>query len=411
MRRSWRDLLDLAESPIPSRAITLIADKVSVLDYIITPKAGFEDGKYDDEIAIVKSVIENPNHEDGDWPTFVRQIVEDQLTFDFGCWEYVDHPKYIDDNGLLGLFAVPGFTIEKVIGWDGTPSKPRWAQRIEGYESTRPPIPLLDSQLEVLINRKRTGRVYGISPLEVAITLMDALLGVQSYQAEVASNTYPAFLFFMGKEATEDQVTEYRRYWEQEIRGLGRPGIIGNMDDPKTIQLKTMTDEGLYLQYEEMLIRILAFTFKLKPQDFSVERDVNRSQGEVSQAASIEEAIRPYALALQRRITARVMPKIALLARKPRIKELMFFYDNIDPWDEKEQTDITRIELETDQITIDEARAVKGRAPLENGFGDLTITEYRAMMGPQPIPLGPVEDDERDPLPEDTDDDPEPEEE
>ena len=389
LRRDWKTLLLLSESPIPSRAITLITDKVASLEYTITPKKGHEDEDYTQEIETLQRVIDNPNHEDEDWPTFVRQIVEDQLVFDTGVFEYVERPPFIDGNDIVALFPVPGWSIEKVSGWDGNPRKPRWMQRTDGGNDKG--ISLLDSQLEVLITRKRTSKSYGLAPLEVAVGLMDALLGLQSYQAEVASNAYPAFLLSLGKEVSEPQAQDFRRYWEQDLRGVGRPGIVGNMDDPKSIALKAVTDDGLYPKYKDTLTRMLAFTFKLKPQDFGIERDVNKAQGEISQAASIEEAVKPYARMLASRATTRIFPRVARLTNQPRILDLVFTYENIDPWDEKERAEIQRIQLETDQRTIDEVRGENGLEPLANGLGGLTLSEYRATVGYTTNPTGDTE--------------------
>ena len=378
--RNWKTLLRLSESPIPSRAISLIRDKVSALEYAVVPKKGLENEDYSEDIAVVRQVLDNPNAEDDDWSTFVGQIIEDQIVFDAGAFEYVEKPKFVDGNEILALESVPGFTLERVANWDGNPKSPKWVQKIEGLKE----VPLLGNQVEILTRRKRSSQVYGFSSLETAVGLMDSWLRISSYQATVASEAYPAFMFSLGEESTEDQTQAFRMYWDQELTGVGRPGIIGGTKDPKSIQLKSVDDDGLYPKYYEVLVRTLAFTFGLKPQDFGIDRDVNRNQGEISQSATTDEAVKPYALLLARRITNRVIPRIADVAKRERIRDLVYFYPHIDPFDEKQQAEIIDLIVKDDLISLDEGRVKLGYGAREDGRGILTLSEFRAELGVNP---------------------------
>lgn len=381
MRRDWKTLLKLSESPLPARAITLIADKLTSLEYRVAPKPTLEAaGKdYSKQIDIVQSVIDKPNIEDEDWPTFKRAIHEDQMVFDFGSWEYVDHPTPAPStrNTLLALIPIPGWSIERVVGWSGEVDKPRWAQ--VGPDKK---IPLLDSQIEAIIMRNRTSTSYGLSPMETVVGLMDAYLKLTSYQASVASEAYPAFMISLGEEVEQTDVDQMKLYWNNDMMGQGRPGVIGGFKDPKTVQMKPISDEGLYLKYWEILVRVLSFCFGLKPQDFNITHDVNKNQGQINQAASIEEAIRPYAIKFANRFNSRVMPRIALLAGDPKILDLEYSYSNIDPWDEKEQTDIAVKLWTSNAITHDEMLERIGEDAAEDGTGDMYYAELTSMFAP-----------------------------
>ena len=386
LTRNWKTLLTLSQSPIPSRAITLIRDKVSGLEYTITPRKGLEDEDFEDEIEIVRSVLENPNIEDEDFATFIGPIVEDNLVFDSGVWEYVERPRFIEGNELLGLFPVPGWSIERAKKWDGDPHQPRWAQVVGNSQKS---LPLLDSQIEVLIHRKRASLPYGFSPTETVVGLMDSWLGLASYQSEKASNAYPDVMVSLGKNADQTKVDAWKGFWNNELQGRGQPAFFGNTDDPKLIQLKTSGDDGLYLKYYEQLVRTIAFVYKLKPQDFGVERDVNRGQGEVSQSASIEEAIKPYASLIRRRINNRVIARIAIAANNPRIRDLVFNYPNINPWDEKEQQEVLDARMDHDGLLMSEYRAEIGREPFGDERDDMTLSEYKVSIGFDVTPRNP----------------------
>jgi hypothetical protein len=386
LRRDWRTLIKLAETPIASRAITLITDKVKALEYSIEPSPEHIDDSvdYSKQIDTVRRVLDNPNIDDGDWPTFVGQIVEDQLTFDMGVFEYVEKPTPAPvPNDILALIPIPGWCLERTELWAGDPTKPRWVQ-----QGGPKPVPLLDSQIEAIIMRRRSSTAYGVSPLEVALSTMDAYLKLSNYQANVASDAYPAFLVSLGEAADQTMVDRFQNYWESTLTGRAKPGIFGGMGKPETLQLKALDDDGMYLKYWEILIRVFAFSFRLKAQDFNIERDVNRSQGEVSQAASIEESVRPYGIALANRITERVIPRIAKLANDPKILDLVYTYTNIDPWDEKEQTDLATKQWLADGISRGEYRAALGFAPAGDGTDDMShsefVSQYKAVLGVPP---------------------------
>src|SRR5690606_16298315 len=217
----------------------------------------------------VKNVLENPNNADDDFYTFIGQIVEDICVFDAGCWEYEPFPKDIDANPTLALHSVAGHTIQLNAKWDGTPDGIRWAQVI-GDQT----IPLTDSQIEYLMERKRTYTPWGVGRLETVVEIMEAWLGLAAYQRDTGSNAYPAFLIYAGEEVEPGTLDKLRDWWEQTVSGQGDPKWFGNMTEPKVLQLKPTGDEGLYLKYYEMLIRAMALGFDLKPQDFNLERDV-----------------------------------------------------------------------------------------------------------------------------------------
>ena len=384
-RRRVDDVKLLSESALPSRAIKLIRDSITSLEYVIRPKDSDalpeETKALKDSIDTVRMVLDNPNRTDDNLPAFIGQIVEDILMFDAGCWEYVEAPDFIENNDLLSLEVVPGYTIEINQKWNGDPRVPRWRQNLG---LTGKEVLFLDAEIEYLMQRKRSWAVYGLSPLETVIDIMDAWLGLASYQREVASSAYPAILVYMGDAATVTDRKDFKTYWDNELRGRGGPGFFGNMglhQKPDVLDLKPTADAGLYLMYQEQLVRTLAFSFGLKSQDFNMVSDVNRNTSEVQQQASVMEARFPIAQLIGSRFTSRVLPRIAALTGDADILKLKFDWQNLTPEDEKAEADIDAIYLDRDTVTIDQVRQRKGWAPLENGMGQYTLSQYKAMSG------------------------------
>ena len=383
-KRNVERLKLFSESVLPSRAINLIRNGISSLKWAIQPKGNLKQEERDvfrDSIKTVENVLNFPNTEDGDFGTFIGQIVEDMLVFDAGCWEYSEEPEFMEKNKILELSAVAGHTIAQNIHWNGNPDSVRWKQII-GRKPT-----FKDSELEYIMQRKRSHSAFGYSQLETSVEVMEAWLGLSSYQRNVASNAYPAIMLYLGSEVKQDQADAMRSYWNVELAGRGTPGIWGNTGDPKVLQLKPAADEGLYLRYQEMLVRILAFSFGLKPQDFGLERDVNRSTAVVAQFASVEEARKPLAELLAKRINCKILPRISTLTGDKRIPELEFFWIGIDPRNRKVDAEIHDVYLKHDVLTIDDVRKDLNLAPLNNGLGKLTPSALKALFKDNPQAL------------------------
>jgi len=338
-----------------------------------------ERGAFDAAIAKVWSVLQRPSQEHkslGDW---VGPLVEDLLCFDAGVWEYVERPTGIPGNDILALELVPGYSIAKNIEWDGDPEKPRWAQIFEGLPQGEA-VRFLDRELEYLTQRERTWAPYGLSQLETVVDVMESYLRLSAYQSEVASQAYPAFLLYLG-ELSEDEVAAFKMYWDAELAGKAKPGIFANTGGkPESLQTKPIGDAGLYMEYWDRLTRIVAFSFDLKPMDFGLEFDVNRSTAEVSERQSVEEARRPIAELIRSRINGGVIPRIAEVTGDELVRELEFFWIGLNPADEEKNSRIHATYLGNDVLKIDDVRGFLDLDPLPNNVGQMTLTAYREFM-------------------------------
>jgi len=371
-------LKNLSESAIPSRAISIVRGGIGNLEYIIRPKNSnlkpTEVAAYEKSIQTVRKVIDTPNATDDNLSAFLGQIVEDILVFDAGCFEYVPKPKF--SNGILSLEVVPGYSIAQSGVWQGDPKAIRWAQVVEGV----PRVHFRDEQLEYIMMRKRSWTPHGFSKLETAMEILDAFFSVSSFQRATASEAFPPFLVWLGDNVGDAEMRQMRSFWDMELKGRGTPAFWANTGKPEVISLKPHTDDGLFLKYTELLIRVIAFVFDLKPQDFGIERDVNRSTAEVAQSASVAEAVKPLAQMIAAKCNTRVLPKIAEITGDEKILELEFFWSNVDPRDLKQESEIIRGNTEHDILKMDEARAMLDLPPLPNGIGQLSLSAYREVV-------------------------------
>ena len=382
LTRDVKTLQRVSQSYLPSRAIKLIRDGVCHTEWAIRAKNSEKEEELVSQIEIVTDVLDNPNPKDDDFGTFLGQIIEDILIFDAGAFEYIVSPLWMDKNPHLQLSVIPGYMLAENIKWEGDPDENRWVQITpEGKVGAI----FLDSEIEYIMQRKRSWTAWGFSPLESAIELMESWLGLSNYQRNVGSNTYPRFMLYIGEQAEETQVETFRSYWRNELLGQGLPGIWGGgSGKPEVLDLKPTGDTGLYLKYQEMLIRSFAYSFGLKAQDFNLERDVNRSQGEVSQSASVEEARKPPAMLVAKKINVRVIPAIANAVADERIKELEFYWIGLDPRDAKADAEVHHIYADDEVLILDEIRADLGHPPLPGRLGRMTKAALQELVKQNP---------------------------
>jgi hypothetical protein len=226
--------------------------------------------------------------------------------------------------------------------------------------------------------RKRSWTPFGLSPLETVIDIMEAWLGITSYQRRVASEAYPPMLLnLQGQDQT--QLNLVRSWWENEIKGRATPGFIGWPEDIQAIDMKPGGDTMLMLAYQEMLVRTVSYAFDLKPLDFSIERDVNRTTAEVQRISSLRDGPKTLARMIQQKMNQRVMPKLALMLNEPLVLKCEFFWLNIDPADDKAQAETYKILVDSEIMLPDEARAELDLEQRPDGLGMMSSNALKEL--------------------------------
>lgn len=379
------DLLkNFSETAIATRAIKLIRDGVAYNEWDVIAKDTLREEELQKETDIVTTILTHPNPMDDDFPTFIGQVIEDILIWDAGVWEYVENPSFMEDNKILELAVIPGYTMAQNAGWRGDPEMTRWAQilNIRGIG----PITFKDREVEYLTSRKRSWTQFGLSPMEVVVEIIESWLGLASYQKQTASNAYPRMMLYLGDKFTQEQVERYRNWFRSDLTGQGGPGIYGGGGGaPKGVDLKPVSDEGLYLKYQEMLMRVFGFVFGLKPQDFGLERDVNRSTAEVGSVSSIKEAQGPIASLIQAKMNVRVIPLIAKVTGNQKIKDVKFIFKGLDRRDRAADAKTNQIYLQEGVLTPDDVRAELGKPPYPGEMGQLPVPLLTELAKQNPI--------------------------
>jgi phage portal protein BeeE len=194
--------------------------------------------------------------------------------------------------------------------------------------------------------------------LEVAFETMNHFLGAQRYAHRLASNSAAQYALWVD-EATPQQQERLVRWWQDEVEGSGQVPILSTASKPEVLRLAGGTDADLRLQWQEFLLRVLASAFDLPPMLLGVQSDVNRSTASEMAEEAFQSAIVPVAKLLAEHLTRDVFAKAL------GWDDVEFVFNDLELRDAAEEAALQVQLLSAGVLTVDEVRAMRGLAPLQ----------------------------------------------
>jgi len=349
------NLRRFSETPVVRRAINVVKDKVASMDWQVRTRRGYKIDEVEnaaERLAILRHCLEEPNASDS-FRVLWEQVIEDLLVGGFGA---VEMETTGDPSRPFHLWAVDGATIQIDARWDGDPAKPHFAQAT-GRLGEDALVPLRDDELMYLRLNPRTHTPFGLGRLEVAFETVNQFLSAQRYAGRLASNSVVQYALWLN-EATPEQHDRLIRWWQDEIEGTGRVPVLSSEKKPEVLRFAGGTDADLRLQWQEMLVRMIANAFDLPPMLLGVEGDVNRSTAAELAEEAFQGAVVPVAKLLAEHITR------DLISKKLGWREFEFCFNELEGRDEATEAAIQKTLIEAGVLTVDEVRAMRGLPPL-----------------------------------------------
>jgi HK97 family phage portal protein len=349
------NLRKFAETPVVRRAINVVKDKVASMDWQVRVRRGYTADSVEnvqERLAILRRCLEEPNAADS-FRVLWEQVIEDLLVGGFGA---VEMAATGDSLRPFHLWAVDGATIQVDSRWDGDTEKPRYAQAT-GRLGVDSQVALRDDELIYLRLNPRTHTPFGLGRLEVAFDTVNQFLSAHRYAGRLASNSVVQYALWLN-EATPEQHDRLIRWWQDEIEGTGRVPVLSSEKKPEVLRFAGGTDADLRLQWQEMLIRMIANAFELPPMLLGVAADVNRSTAAELADEAFQSAVVPVAKLIAEHITR------DLFAKKLGWREFEFCFNELEGRDEASEAAIQKTLIEAGVLTIDEVREMRGLAPL-----------------------------------------------
>jgi hypothetical protein len=163
-----------------------------------------------------------------------------------------------------------------------------------------------------------------------------------------------------------------RRHIQNELEGQAKVSIVGGMKKPDILEITPVTEDDLLLNWQELLIRMIANAFDMSAMSLGVEHDVNRAVGQILDDKDFRSAVVPRAKRLQEGFTRKI------LHDKLQWFDLEFVYLNLEDPDVETKMDLCARLYSCNATTPNLILKKMGEKPLDNPFADLT--QFEAMM-------------------------------
>jgi uncharacterized membrane protein YgcG len=362
------NLRRFAETPVPRRALNIIKNAIIGLKWRITIDDNFDQDDPDliKNSEIAEYCLQHPNLVDS-YRTLMEAVVEDFLLGGYGTMEPQITPDY---RRPLKLWAVDGSTIRIYADWsEGTPDRPHYAQ-LTGLKGERGIISFLDDELVYIRDNVRSSTPFGLGRMEVCFLTINAFLGIQDMGARAGADQIHKTWLWWPTNVPPGQMETVRRHIQNDAEGQAKVSLMGGLPKPEVVEVQPVTPDDLLLDWQNLLIRIIAAGFELSPMALGLERDVNRNTATVMAEQDFNSAVVPVARKFEEAITR------LLLHRTLGWRELKFEFVGLEDPDEMVQTMLCTKLYQANCMTPDEIRdRMQIGGEMEGGWGKLTFAQ------------------------------------
>lgn len=363
------NLRRMSRTPVPRRAINLIKGAVISQNWEVRPMEDVDPTDGEDEqkerIKIARKVFSHPNNEDS-FQTFLEQGIEDMCCF--GAFP-AELGLTVDPKRPLKMWPVNVESIRIFASWqESTPDLPKFAQ-MTGLKGERGAILFYDDEMLYIKDNPSTDNPFGLGKMEVAFQAVNDFLGVQGMAGRAgADQIHKTFLWWEAPQS-EAHVQIVRRYIQNELEGQAKLSLIAGMKKPEIVDVTPVTSADLLLEWQELLIRMIANAFDMSAMALGVEHDVNRAVGEVLSDRDFRSAVVPMAKRLQEALTRKVLHGCL------GWYDLEFSFLNLDDPDLETRVDMFSKMYSMNAITPNQICKGLNRKTIDSPLADLTQFE------------------------------------
>lgn len=286
------------------------------------------------------------------WRVWLGMLLEDHFVIDAPAIYF--RPSA---DGLL-FEQIDGAMLKLILDENGrTPIAP-----LPAYQQLTKGIPAVNYSIKEMgyyASNIRPGRIYGMSPVEQIIGIVNIALNRQlSVLNYYTAGSVPDMLIGVPKEWNPDQIEQFSLWWDSLLGGniAARRKARFYPGDMKPFETKT---EILKDVFDEWLARIVCFGFGVSAQPFI--KEMNRATSETSKQQAEEDGLEPTKLFVKD-----VVDDILMRAGFPQL-ELRYKDEEIQDPDIKAKVVQAYYGGTTGQakplVTLDEARDMIGLSP------------------------------------------------
>lgn len=295
--RSWADHSEWVRAAINHRRA-----QVSQSEWSIKP--------IDEDVPVnlaiqtrLELLMVHPNMKQQTFRELIEPVIEDVLVLDAGVIEKDLNAKG-EPEGLV-LVDAPFMRIRP--DWTSEETDPRY----EWWPNDRYQASLMDNQIIYMMAQPSSHRVYGYSPLEALDKTIRADMDAAAYNTRNVNQTNPDGILNLGENVGPDQLDQFRAYYDSEVMGRKRMGMIAGVKNPQYIQTGHSAKDMQFMQWQVYLLRKIAAVFGIAPQDLGVTFDVNRANAQAQQEISEDRGLKPLLRLIEEQFNAKVVADFA----------------------------------------------------------------------------------------------------
>ena len=377
-----RNLRFFSHTPYARRAINAIKNPLSMLEWEITPADGVKDNaELKRQIEAATFCFTHPNLDDS-FATLLEQTIEDYCV---GA-AAIEMQLSGDESRPLWMYPVDGLSIQIFPMWSGGKNEARYAQ-VVGYGTTfggTIAAELTNEEMMYIRPNASSATPFGFGPLEIAFNTVTNILGVAEFTGRVSTNQHSSVALELGEGVDQQYLNEFRKYWIDDIEGQGKVPIVATQSSGRSdekskrgFQVHRLYPEGdsaMYLEYQNFLLRTLAASFDLSPQNLGLESDVNRNTSETAEDRDWNQAIKPLGSKIAQHMTRDA------LHGKLGFSQLKFRFKGIEKEDQETNAKIYKTLYEGNATTPNEHRERTGQKPLTNDWADKTFADLQIAL-------------------------------
>lgn len=359
--RGLADSCDILRIVIETRK-----DQIEAIDWDIKACDGKTVSEQD--LAAAKAFFLQPSTEH-DWCGWIRAMLEDLFVLD----AVAVYPRLTRGGDLYSLDLIDATTIKRVIDDSGRtplPPDPAYQQQLHGV----PAVNYSADELMYFMRNPRTHKLYGYSPVEQIITMVNIAIRKALHQLQYyTEGNIPESIAGVPETWTTEQIGEFQMYWDALMEGDTAkrrhmrfvPLDPSKMKETRQVDLKDM--------FDEWIARVVCYAFSISPSAFI--KDTNRATAETVAEQAKMEGLMPVLRFLKRRMDL-------VIAKFMGRSDIEFHWQMDESIDAKTQAEIDQIYLAAKVVTPNEVR--KDRM----GKDPLTPEEMAAAFPAPPNPFG-----------------------
>lgn len=364
--------------------LRLLADNCSILRTVIETKKDQikrkkfifklkgDDSLKDDRCKELENFFKYPDkiHTFSEW---IGAILEDLYVIDAPTL----YPQLTNNNKPYSFHLVDGATITRKIDQYG---RVPIGENDVAYQQILKGVPAVDYTFFELIQRPRnirTNKIYGFSPVEQIITIINTAirreLNQLSYFTE--GNT-PNLIYSTPPEWNADMIKKFQTYWDSITQNQSKSR---SLFVPSGVEPFNTKPEPLKNEFDDWIARVICYAFSISPSSFI--KDMNRATAETSKLTAEEEGLLPTMQWIKELIDYIIFTYF-------KYDDIEFYWELDEELDPLIKAQTHKIYLETNVLDINEVRKEIGYQEKEIKEEDNTTEDNSSKLSKKKFKYG-----------------------